>query len=291
MGQRAIQTFTLANSGGQATGALTVTLAGAAAFTASGDTCTGASLAPGGSCTVTVRFAPASVAPVSATLTAASTSLAATATATLTGTGVLPSHIYWVNFGNPNFSSGTVNVANLDGTGPRSIVTGQSSPWGVAADSRYVYWSNTDGGTVNRANLDGSNRHAIVTGQVSPNGVAADGSYLYWANVGRDLNSGTIWRANPDGTDHVLLVAGQNIVQGVAVNTSYIYWVNQIGVEAGNGSIWRANLDGVAVDATHLYWTNAAEDDSTINRANLDGTSPRPIVPGQDSASGVAVGF
>jgi DNA-binding beta-propeller fold protein YncE len=48
---------------------------------------------------------------------------------------------------------------------------------------------------------------------------------------------------------------------------------------------------GVAVDATHLYWTNAAEDDSTINRANLDGTSPRPIVPGQDSASGVAVGF
>jgi virginiamycin B lyase len=97
---------------------------------------------------------------------------------------VLPSHLYWVSGTNPNFPSGTVNVANLDGTSPRSIVTGQRQPWGVAADSRHVYWSNTDGGTVNRANLDGSNRQAIVTGLNSPNGVAVDGSHLYWASFG-----------------------------------------------------------------------------------------------------------
>ena len=70
-GQAASQTFTLANTGGQATGALTVTLAGPAAFTATGGTCTGTSLAPGGSCTVTVRFAPVSTATATAALTAA----------------------------------------------------------------------------------------------------------------------------------------------------------------------------------------------------------------------------
>jgi hypothetical protein len=132
IGQGATQTFTLANSGGQATGALTVTLAGPAAFTASGDTCTGASLSPGGSCTVTVRFAPTSTATVSATLTAASTNPAATATAALTSTGVLASHLYWVNRGtSPNFPSGTINRANLDGTSPRPIVTGQDAASGV----------------------------------------------------------------------------------------------------------------------------------------------------------------
>jgi hypothetical protein len=48
---------------------------------------------------------------------------------------------------------------------------------------------------------------------------------------------------------------------------------------------------GVAVDASHLYWTNAAEGDSTINWASLNGASPHTIVHGQDSAFGVAVGF
>ena len=48
-----------------------VTLTGQAGFTKSGDTCTGTSLGPGQSCTVSVQFTPASYAPVSATLTAA----------------------------------------------------------------------------------------------------------------------------------------------------------------------------------------------------------------------------
>ena len=55
--------------GGQATGALTDTLTGAAAFTVTGDTCAGISLAAGGTCTVTARFAPASIATDTATLT------------------------------------------------------------------------------------------------------------------------------------------------------------------------------------------------------------------------------
>ena len=68
-GQAASQTFTLANTGGQATGRLRVTLTGAAAFTLTGETCH--SLGPGKRCTVTVRFAPAGSGTVTATLTAA----------------------------------------------------------------------------------------------------------------------------------------------------------------------------------------------------------------------------
>jgi sugar lactone lactonase YvrE len=85
---------------------------------------------------------------------------------------------------------------------------------------------------------------------------AGVGHQLFWADAG-----GSVWGANPDGSNPQALVTGQN------------------------------SPAGVAVDATHLYWSNAAEGDSTINRANLDGTSPRTIVPGQDAASGVTVGF
>ncbi len=128
-GQTASQTFTLGNPGRSATGRLRVTLAGAAAFTITGDTCK--SLPPGKRCAVTVRFAPAHVGAVTATLTAASKKQAV-ATDVLTGTegvgGPAPSHLYWA-------ASGSIWEANLDGTNPQVIVTGQHDPAGVAVNA------------------------------------------------------------------------------------------------------------------------------------------------------------
>ncbi len=95
VGQKASQTFTLANSGDSASGTVTITLTGAAAFTITADQCTGTSLGPRKSCTVAVRFAPTSAGTVTATLTA--TGEHATATDSLTGTGVSAAHLYWTN--------------------------------------------------------------------------------------------------------------------------------------------------------------------------------------------------
>ena len=83
--QPASQTFSLANSGRSATGRLTVTLTGSAAFTITGNTCK--SLAPGKTCRVTVRFTPVTSATVTATLTAAGKKHSAHAVDALTGTG------------------------------------------------------------------------------------------------------------------------------------------------------------------------------------------------------------
>src|ERR1700761_1762831 len=91
-GQTATKTFTLANTGSKATGALTVTLTRASgtrstAFAKTADTCTGKSLGPWKSCTVTVQFAPATAGTVTATLTAVNNKKAVEATDTLSGTG------------------------------------------------------------------------------------------------------------------------------------------------------------------------------------------------------------
>jgi len=96
-GQAASRTFTLANTGGQATGRLQVRLAGSAAFAITGDTCH--SLAPGKTCSVTVRFTPAGSGTVTATLTAAGKKKTVTVADVLTGTGnglgQVLGNIYW----------------------------------------------------------------------------------------------------------------------------------------------------------------------------------------------------
>lgn len=82
----ASQTFTLRNSGGKATSALKVTLTGSSAFSVTADSCTGTSLGPKKSCSVTVQYAPTAIgATDSATLTASSKKPPATASASLTG--------------------------------------------------------------------------------------------------------------------------------------------------------------------------------------------------------------
>ena len=52
------QTFTLTNSGGSASADLTISLSGPTTFTVTSDGCTGTSLGPRKSCTVTIRYAP-----------------------------------------------------------------------------------------------------------------------------------------------------------------------------------------------------------------------------------------
>jgi hypothetical protein len=173
VGQTGSQTFTLTNSGGSASGAVTVTLPGSAEFTITADTCTATSLGGGKSCTVTVQFAPSSPGAVAATLTATSNK-AATATDSLSGTGEAPGHIYWTDVG-----GGTVNKANLDGSNPQEIVFGRAFPAAVAVDSSHLYWTELNPGAVIEANLDGSNPQVIESGQSDPNGVAVDSSHLY----------------------------------------------------------------------------------------------------------------
>ena len=67
---------------------MTVAVPGAAALAITADTCAGASLAPGATCSVTVRFAPATAGAINASLIATSPITAATAQVAISGTGV-----------------------------------------------------------------------------------------------------------------------------------------------------------------------------------------------------------
>jgi hypothetical protein len=169
-GESVSQEFTLSNSGGTASGALTIALSGSAAFTTTQDACSATSLGPGKSCTVTVEYAPTSAGQTdSATLTATGKKPTASTSLTLTGTGAVSGHVYWTNQG-----TNTIGRADLGGQNVnQSFISGASGPLGMAVDSGHVYWTNTSTNTIGRADLDGQNANqSFIIGASLPAGVA-----------------------------------------------------------------------------------------------------------------------
>ncbi|MFI6833101.1 choice-of-anchor D domain-containing protein [Kribbella sp. NPDC050241] len=305
--QAASQSFTLANSVGHATtGPLTVTVTGSAAFTTGSDTCTGTSLVPGASCTVTVSFAPTSLGIVTANLTAASQTPAASTTAALTGTGV--GHIYWVNQGQ-TIEDGSVNVASSNGSNAQ-VIDGSglpSFPVGVAVANSALYVASlgdlaTDP-DVGPAIIDYNSpvqEDCYFADSEGPDKLAINPNNpndLYYRSPVTASDRPTIWRGTwPDCTSFHPIVTTQGLPQlgGLAVDANHVYWSNYRQLE-GDGTIMRANLDGtgpvqlaqgldapqgLAVDANYLYWTN---DGTTIVRASLHDVpfTPETIVTNQ----------
>jgi DNA-binding beta-propeller fold protein YncE len=217
--------------------------------------------------------------------------------------------LYWANNGD-----GTIQRANLDGTGAVPLVSNQISPVSIALDlaGGLIYWTNDVSGPIpgdiRRANLDGSGETILVSGLNRPQGIALDpaGGLMYWANYAFTRSDGEIWRAKLDGSDPTLLVNGLGGPRGIALDLAggQMYWS-----EGLSGTISRANLDGtglkvlvdmlrnprqVALDLPggRMYWTNAGSSD--IRRANLDGSSreivisdlPGPAIMALDLANG-----
>jgi hypothetical protein len=158
---------------------------------------------------------------------------------------------------------------------------------GVTVDGSHVYWADPRAGTIGRADLDGnpaSVEPAFITpGPVefkfevetgpgefkteteivpsSPRYVAVDAGHVYWTNGGRldeqetPLDGGgTIGRADINGTLASIepaFIRGASNPQGIAVNATHIYWAN-----AAQGpntrSIARAEIGGGKVELTFL---------------------------------------
>ena len=186
-------------------------------------------------------------------------------------------HIYWTNMGNPKANDGSIERADLDGTNRKAIVPlgGTFTPKQLKLDKEggKVYWSDREGMRVMRANLDGTQIETLVdTGQGD-------------ARPGRDE---TKWCV------------------GIAVDHSggKIYWTQKGSDNAGEGRIFRANLElpkgetstnrtdievlfdslpepidlDLDLSQRMIYWTDRgnAPRGNTVSRARLDADSKDP---------------
>jgi len=191
-------------------------------------------------------------------------------------------HIYWTNMGNPIANDGSIDRADLDGHNITNIVAPGDvfTPKQLQFDSknRKLYWSDREGMRVMRANLDGSNIETLVD--------TSEGS----ARPGKDQRKWCV---------------------GIAVDTdrNKFYWTQKGNDNAGEGRIFRANLEipkgqapanrkdievlyeglpepiDLDLDLHNrvIYWTDRGDPPrgNTVNRAPMDappGTRKQPEI-------------
>jgi hypothetical protein len=182
-------------------------------------------------------------------------------------------HLYWTNMGNPSANDGSIERSDLDGKNITTIVPvgGTHTPKQLQLDKANgkIYWSDREGMRVMRVNLDGSGLETLVD--------TSQGD----ARPGRDVKKWCV---------------------GIAldVQAGKVYWTQKGPDNAGQGRIFRANLeipkgqtpanrkdiellfDGLPepidldldLAARMIYWTDRGDPPrgNTVNRAPMDTT-------------------
>ncbi|HEX6587431.1 MAG TPA: hypothetical protein VF039_00300, partial [Longimicrobiales bacterium] len=206
--------------------------------------------------------------------------------------------------------------------------------WTERIDAPWDPQVSRNSGNIWTANLDGSNPHVIASGQDEPSAIAVSGSTLYWINEGdgsdskvmsMDLLTSAITEVGSEPGVHALLAYGGDLywlswagttrlsngtlssvssVGGVNFatdGTRFYYAEYGDGPPAATGSVQHIPFDGsappvtlidgqpqtwgVQTDGTYVYWSNQAwenEGGATINRIPVGGGSPETLVTGNE---------
>ena len=198
--------------------------------------------------------------------------------------------VYWTE--KTGESSGTINSANLDGTGVKELTEIMAVPMGIVVDTanRKLYWTNSRG-RIQSANLDGSIIQNVLENLTSPLDIALSGGNVYWTH-----SNGGVGFVNLTGQKQIRNISnGADASGSLAIGGGKIYWTEKSG-ESG-GTINSANLDGsgakqlasilatpsgIAVDPARskLFWTNSR---GRIQSATLEGSSIQNVVDGLGS--------
>jgi hypothetical protein len=129
---------------------------------------------------------------------------------------VAAGHLYWTNMGNPKKNDGTILRSDLDGKNMITIVPpgGTFTPKQLQIEKKSgkLYWSDREGMRVMRSNLDGSEIETLV-----------------------DTSDGDP-RPGPDARKWCVGIA-------VDVEGGKIYWTQKGDDNAGQGRIFRANIE------------------------------------------------
>jgi hypothetical protein len=184
----------------------------------------------------------------------------------------------------------SVPVGGLPDGGTSKLLTGNPLSNGITSDASSVYWVNRGDGYVRKSDFDLSNDTPLANGDV-PWGIAVDATSVYWTEAGSTPKKGKVMKASKaDGSGGVTIAMTQETPQGIAVDATHVYWANRADdvclADAdcasnlcdpsrkrcmGQGTINKAPLAGgavtvlahgqltpikLAVDATHVYWTN-----------------------------------
>lgn len=199
-------------------------------------------------------------------------------------------HIYWTNMGNPSANDGSIERVDLDGTNRKTIVPPGATftPKQLKLDKQggKIYWSDREGMRVMRANFNGSDIETLVD--------TSEGE----ARPGRDAKKWCV---------------------GIAVDHDggKVYWTQKGGDNAGDGRIFRANLEipkgespakrtdlellfdklpepidlDLDLKKRTIYWTDRGNppQGNTVSQAPIDKAGQRPKILIDDLMEGIGL--
>lgn len=149
--------------------------------------------------------------------------------------------IYWTDV-----SGGKISKAKLDGSNETVVVSGQSSPEGIAVDwlSRNLFWTDSGLDIIQVSMLNGTYRKTLVSEDlVNPRAIVADPNQgmIYWTDWNRGAPK--IEKAYMDGTHREVLV---DTDLGLPNGLTLDFYTNQLcWGDAGTGTIECIRTDGV----------------------------------------------
>jgi hypothetical protein len=152
--------------------------------------------------------------------------------------------VYWTTWGTawPG-GKGEVAKAPLQGGAPTVLVTGLPTPYAIALDDAFVYFTDGEDGTVNKVPKSGGAVTTLAaTGLPGATAIAVDRDAVYWNPGGR-----AVARVSKNGGAPSILASDQAVPAAIAVDDTSVYWVNE-GTAAQGGeaplSLLRANKEG-----------------------------------------------
>jgi hypothetical protein len=176
---------------------------------------------------------------------------------------------------------GTSNVTSVVVDCTQVLATGDRPSGGIAVDARNVYWTETDStavggnGTIIRSvPLSGGIAWTMMSTYGPPFDLAGNATRVYWGGTDPGNPDGTLWAMAippPPYPDPPTAwgVAVPSLPRAIAATDASVYWLGSNGL-AGTG-VYRTDAGGVtvgpiantvspdgdiALDATHLYWTD-----------------------------------
>jgi hypothetical protein len=169
---------------------------------------------------------------------------------------------------------------------------------GIAIDTTYVYFANTQSGTsgiykVSKSSTGPATPSPVETGNgyVNVQGLAADGTYVYWTNK---TATGSIQRALPTGQGLTTLVTGQNQPDWIAVtvNGANVVWTSQGNNQVSSTPVGSMNATptqlntmgelgtlpaGIAIDSTTVYYATKTSGGGEAESVPLTGGQVSPL--------------
>ena len=198
--------------------------------------------------------------------------------------------VYWTEM--TGESSGTINSANLNGSGVTELTSIMAVPMGIAVDvaGSKLYWTNSRG-RIQSANLDGSRITNELQDLPSPMDLALGNGNVYWTQ-----GNGSVRVVNLTGQKIVRDIStGSDTPGSLVIGGGKVYWTEKTG--DSSGTVNSANLNGtgatqlasiravpmgIAVDTVRskLFWTNSR---GRVQSADLDGSGITNVVSGLGS--------